>query len=73
MFSNNVSKQNGRGRVQDVANINKIKFGPSGDFFYQNFFKFNKNLINTQDLRRQIENGGTTEAEYPNKSDSEGK
>ena len=32
--------------VQDVVNINKIKFEPYGDLVDQDFSQFNENLIN---------------------------
>ena len=52
--------------VQDVVNINKIKFDPYGDYlmFYS---KFNETLINIFDLHSQIANDETQGAQYPNK------
>ena len=51
--------------VQDVVNINKIKFEPYGDLD-QAFSQFNENLINNQDKHSQIENDETPGPEYPN-------
>ena len=57
--------------VQDVVNINKIRFEPYGDLVDQAFSQFNENLINNQDPHSQIENDETPGPEYPNESDSE--
>ena len=57
--------------VQNVVNINKIKFEPYGDLIDQAFSQFNENLINNQDPCSQIENNETPGPEYPNESDSE--
>ena len=35
--------------VQDVVNINKVKFEPCGNLVDQAFLQFNVNLINNQD------------------------
>ena len=51
--------------------MNNIEFELYGDLVDQDFLQFNENLINNQDLHRQIENDETRRAEYRNKSDSE--
>ena len=58
-------------KVQDVLNINKMKFKPYGDLVGQAFLQFNENLINNQDPHSQIENDKTPGEQYPNESDSE--
>ena len=57
--------------VQDVVNINKVRFEPCGNLVDQAFLQFNVNLINNQDPHSRIENDETPGAEYPNESDSE--
>ena len=57
--------------VQDIININKIKFEPSGDFAEETHSRLNEILINNQDPHGQIENGETPGAEYPNENVSE--
>ena len=56
--------------VQDVVDINKIKFEPYGDLIDQTCSQFNENLINNQDLHSQIENDETPGPEHPKESDS---
>ena len=67
MHQNKLQKQ----RVHDVANGNKIKFGPYGDLVGQAFSEFNENSIKNQDPHSQIENYETPRAEYCNENDSE--
>ena len=43
--------------AQDVGNINKIKFEPSGNLVDQAFMQFNDNLVRNEDLENQIRNG----------------
>ena len=50
--------------VQDVVNINKIKFEPHGDFVDRAYLRFSETLINNQDPNSQIENDETPEVEY---------
>ena len=38
--------------VQNVININKMKFEPYGDLVDRAFLQFNENLINNQDLHK---------------------
>ena len=57
--------------VQDVVNINKMKFEPYDDLVDQAFLQFNANSINNQETHSQIENDETPGAEYSNESDSE--
>ena len=61
-------KREGRGEVQDVVNMNNIKFELYGD---QAISQYNGGLINSQDPQNQIENNKTTGAEYPNEDESE--
>ena len=56
--------------VQDVVNINKMKFEPYDDLVDQAFLQFNANSINNQETHSQIENDETPGAEYSNESDS---
>ena len=42
--------------VQDVVNMNKMKFEPCGNLVDQAFSQFIENLINNQDPHSQIEN-----------------
>ena len=42
--------------VQDVVNMNKMKFEPCGNLVDQAFSQFIENLINNQDPQSQIEN-----------------
>ena len=57
--------------VQDVGNINKIKFEPYGDLVDEEYSRLNEILINIQDPCSQIENDEIPGAEYPNDNDSE--
>ena len=57
--------------VQDAVNRSKIKFEPYGDLVDLAFSQFNENSINNQDPHSQIENDGTTGAEYSNENSSE--
>ena len=66
MYQNKLQEE----QVQNVININKIKFEPYGDLVDQVFVQFNENLINNQDPYSQIENNETPGAEYPNESGS---
>ena len=50
MHQNKLQKQ----RVQDVANGNKIKFGPYGDLVGQAFSEFNENSIKNQDPQAKL-------------------
>ena len=52
MYQNKLRK----GGVQDVVNVNKMKFEPYCDLVDQAFSQFNENLINNQDPHSQIEN-----------------
>ena len=45
MYQNKLQEEG----VQDIVNINKMKFEPYGDLVDQAFSQFNKNLINNQD------------------------
>ena len=45
--------------VQDVVNINIMKFESYGDLVDQGFLQFNENLINNQDPHSEIENEET--------------
>ena len=51
--------------VQDVVNINKIKFEPYGDLVDEEYSRLNEILINIQDPYSQIENDEIPGAEYP--------
>ena len=42
--------------MQDVVNINKMKFESYDNLVDQVFSQFNENLINNQDPQSQIEN-----------------
>ena len=42
--------------MQDVVNINKMKFEPYGNLADHAFSQSNENLINNQDPQSQIEN-----------------
>ena len=59
--SNNLSKKEKKKlqekEAQDVGNINKIKFEPSGNLVDQAFMQFNDNLVRNEDLENQIRNG----------------
>ena len=56
MYQNKLQEQG----VQDVVNINKIKFEPHGDLVDKAYLQFNETLINNQDLHSQIENDENT-------------
>ena len=64
------NKFQGQG-VQDIININKIKFEPFGDLVDEVYSRLKETLINNQNPHSQIENGGIPGAEYPNDNDSE--
>ena len=67
MYQNKLQEE----QVQNVINVNKMKFEPHGDLVDQAFVQFNENLINNQDPHSQTENDETPEEEYPNESDLE--
>lgn len=60
--------------VQDVVNVNKMKFQPYGDLVHHAFSQFNENFINNQDPHNQIETDetpGAMKLKYLNEIDSE--
>ena len=65
-----VSKQDAEQGVQNVVNINKIKFEPYGDVVDQIYSKCNETLINNQDPQSQIENDENPGAANPIENDS---
>ena len=67
LYQNKLQKQG----VQDIVNINKIKFEPYGDLVDEVYSRFSETLINNQDPHSQIENDEVPGAEYPNGNDSE--
>ena len=67
MLQNKLQKKG----VQDVANVNIMKFQSYGDLNDPVFFQFNENLIKNQDPHSEIENDETPEAEHLNDLDSE--
>ena len=67
LYQNKLQEQG----VQDVGNINKIKFEPYGDLGDEEYSRLNEILINIQDPWSQIENDEIPGAEYPNDNDSE--
>ena len=60
--------------IQDIVNINKIKFELYGDLVDEVYSHLNETLINNQDLHIQIANARSKipGAEYSNDNDSEG-
>ena len=67
LYQNKLQEQG----VQDVGNINKIKFEPYGDLVDEEYSRLNEILINIQDPCSQIENDEIPGAESPNDNDSE--
>ena len=67
MYQNKLREE----QVQNVINVNKMKFERHGDLVDQAFVQFNENLINNQDPHSQTEHDETPEEEYPNESDLE--
>ena len=55
MYQNRLQEEG----VQDVVNINKMKFEPYVDSLDQEFLQFNENLMNNQDPHSQMENDET--------------
>ena len=67
MYQNKLQDQ----EVQDIVNIDKIKFEPYDDLVDEVYSQLNESLINNQDPHSQIENVEIPGAEYPNSNDSE--
>ena len=67
LYQNKLQEQ----RIQDIVNLNTIKFQLYGDLVDGVYSQLNETLINNQDPHSQIENDEIPEAEYPNNSDSE--
>ena len=67
MYQNKLQEE----RVQDVVDINKMKFEPYGDLVYQTISQFNKKLINNQDPHNQTKSNEILGTEYSNENDSE--
>ena len=68
LYQNKLQEQG----VQDIVNINKIKFERYGDLVDEVYSRFNETLINNQDPHGQMENDQISGAEYPSDNDSEG-
>ena len=62
MYQNKLQEEG----VQNVVNVNKIKFEPYGGLVDQVFLQYNENLINNEDPQNQIENYETLGEKYPN-------
>ena len=67
LYQNKLQEQG----VQDIVNINKIKFEPYGDLVDQVYSRFNETLINNQDPHGQMKNDQISGAEYSSDNDSE--
>ena len=62
MYQNKLQEEG----VQNVVNVNKIKFEPYGGLVDQVFLQYNENLIYNEDPQNQIENYETLGEKYPN-------
>ena len=67
LYQNKLQEQG----VQDIVNINKIKFEPYGDLVDEVHSRLNETFINNQDPHSQVENDEIPGAEYPYNNDSE--
>ena len=67
LYQNKLQEQG----VQDIENINKIKFEPYGNLVDEVYSRLNETLVNNQNPHSQIENDEIPGAEYPNDNDSQ--